>query len=353
MSWLSDQVVEHLCKIADAPDLSGTKYDLVEKIGEGGMASVYLAHDRELDRPVAIKVLSESLLDDLSRQRMVGEARIIGRLEHPAIVPIHDSGLLGDGRVYYVMKLVRGRRLDDYVKSVGDLKDRLRIFSKICDAVAFAHANGVIHRDLKPQNVMVGAFGEVLVMDWGLAKKLQESCEAKEVDVPVQKPSSATEFRPENTATGVIMGTPGYMAPEQARGEVERLDERTDIYGLGGILFFLLTGEKPVQGGPSTDTTQPRNWTTVVSPRAINSTIPRSLAAICLKALAESAEERYECAPNLAGDIENFLAGERVTAYPEGFCGKALRVFAKYRTAIILIVAYLIMRIVLLVFHLG
>jgi serine/threonine protein kinase len=349
VSWLSDSVVEHLRTIADAPDLSGTKYDLGEKIGEGGMASVYRAHDRELDRPVAIKVLSDSLVDDRSKQRMVAEARIIGRLEHPAIVPIHDSGLLPDGRVFYVMKLVRGRRLDEYAKSVSELKDRLRIFGKICEAVAFAHANGVIHRDLKPQNVMVGAFGEVLVMDWGLAKKLRESGESTQSPTPQKKLASGIDVRPENTDAGVVMGTPGYMAPEQARGEVERLDERTDIFGLGGILYFLLTSEKPVRASPTTSKTQPTNWTTVTSPRTINPSIPRPLAAICLKALAESAEERYDGAPSLAADIEAFIAGERVTAYPEGLFGTALRLFTKYRTAVLLIVAYLIMRILLLI----
>src|SRR5689334_18747532 len=174
MKWLSDAVLDHLCQIADAPDLSGTKYELVEKIAQGGMAIVYLARDRDLDRPVALKILADLPFDPQAKSRMVNEARIIARLEHPGIVPVHDSGVLPDGRLYYAMKLVRGKRLDEHVGPTTPLSDVLRIFEKICEAVAFAHAQGVIHRDLKPQNIMVGSFGEVLVMDWGVAKVRDE-----------------------------------------------------------------------------------------------------------------------------------------------------------------------------------
>jgi serine/threonine-protein kinase len=171
------------------------------------MASVYLARDRDLDRELAIKVLNTPLIDPSVQERMLTEARIIARLEHPGILPVHDLGFLPDGRMYYAMKFVRGRRLDVYARQGASLPDLLRLFLRICDAVAFAHANGVVHRDLKPSNVMVGPFGEVLVIDWGVAKLMSES-----------------------ERDGTILGTPGYMAPEQETGQAGRIDERTDVF---------------------------------------------------------------------------------------------------------------------------
>src|SRR6266498_2110102 len=174
MRWLSDSKVNHLRSIADDPDFSATKYTVVKEIERGGMGTVYLAEDPELSRQVAIKVLNFPELSQDMARRMVREAQIIARLEHPGIVPVHDVGTLPDGRVFYAMKYVQGRRLDQYLPQIPGLFDRLRIFHRICEAVAFAHARGVLHRDLKPANIMVGAFGEVLVMDWGVAKVLRE-----------------------------------------------------------------------------------------------------------------------------------------------------------------------------------
>src|SRR5260370_3458242 len=144
---------------------------------------------------------------------MVKEARILARLEHPSIVPVHDCGVLPDGRFYYAMKMVRGNRLDKEVGPAMALTERLQLFQKICDAVAFAHAHGVIHRDLKPQNIMVGPFGEVLVLDWGVARQIGPG------------------------ADGAVVGTPGYMAPEQATGDAALVDARADVYALGGSLY--------------------------------------------------------------------------------------------------------------------
>ncbi|HEV3163195.1 MAG TPA: serine/threonine-protein kinase, partial [Isosphaeraceae bacterium] len=174
MKWISDATIDHLKQVADWPELGGTKYEVIEKIGEGGMATVYLALDRELERPVALKVSRAAVTDTATGERMLREARTIARLEHPGIVPIHDAGVLPDGRLYFTMKLVRGQRLDECARQRTELSDRLLLFQRICEAVAFAHTHGVIHRDLKPENIMVGAFGEVLVMDWGLAKTLHE-----------------------------------------------------------------------------------------------------------------------------------------------------------------------------------
>jgi len=287
--------LDHLREVASEPDLSGTPYEIVSTIGQGGMGTVYLARDRDLDREVALKVVQ---LHQEDTERMLREARILARLEHPGIVPVHDVGVLPDGRAWYVMKRVRGSRLD---RSLS-LPDRLRAFERICEAVAFAHAHGVIHRDLKPENVMVGPFGEVLVMDWGVAK-----------------------LRGEGEPRGTIMGTPGYMAPEQERGEVDRIDERTDVHALGAILSFLLEGEDRV---------------------------PRPLTAIRNRAMAAEPEGRYPNVGELSADLGRYLDGLPVAAYRESLIEQAARLFRRYRAPILIVLAYLLMR-ALLILILG
>ncbi|MFY9823437.1 MAG: serine/threonine-protein kinase [Thermoanaerobaculia bacterium] len=375
MSGISDAALRHLREVSDQPDLSGTPYEVVETLGRGGMGTVYLAHDSNLDREVALKVvqLPEGTGD---LERLLLEARVLARLEHPGIVPVHDAGLLPDGRAFYAMKRVRGYGLDEYARTVP-LAERLRAFERICEAVAFAHAHGVIHRDLKPGNVMVGPFGEVLVMDWGVAKvrrmrvsaagappsaltpptpslpaspppagKERAKNEHLLVSVPRQtSPSSPggsgerlgeegrgdegleregrAAIRP--TAHGTILGTPGYMAPEQARGDVARIDERTDVWALGAILGFLLEGEDPP---------------------------PRPLAAIRRRAMAEEPAERYPKVEELAVDLALYLAGLPVGAHREGWLERIGRFVRRYRTPILLVLAYLLMR-VLLIFFLG
>src|SRR5207253_4507257 len=208
---------QHLRQVADWPDCTGTRYRLVEKIGQGGMGSVYLARDQELDRPVALKVLADGRTQADLQSRIAQEARILARLEHPGIVPIHDFGTLPDGRVYYAMKLVRGRRLDEWTADGHPLAERLGTFAKVCEAVAFAHAHGVLHRDLKPQNVMVGAFGEVLVMDWGLAKTVR-GAPYPVLSTPhaagggAEQPEPSLAAPATSTQAGAVLGTPGYMA---------------------------------------------------------------------------------------------------------------------------------------------
>jgi serine/threonine protein kinase len=335
LSSLPDRVLDHLQQVADWPDLSATKYEPIEKIGQGGMASVYLARDRELDRHVAIKVLSDLHADPNVRARMLEEARIISRLEHPGIVPIHDSGTLPDGRIYFAMKWVRGRRLDELSQSEMPLTDLLTIVEKIGQTVAFAHAHGVIHRDLKPQNIMVGPFGEVLVMDWGVAKQIHAPVVSDDGSLPRQ--SDVISINHNQTVPGAVLGTPGYMAPEQIRGEVNRIDERTDVYGLGGILYFLLTRRAP---GEKAESESP-----IVALRSWNPAVPRPLEAICLKALAPDPENRYASVADLLGDIASFRAHQKVKAYPEGFLTPVWRFVSKYRVAILLILAYLVVRI--------
>jgi serine/threonine protein kinase len=331
LSGLSDAALRHLREVADLPDLSATPYEIVETLGRGGMGTVYRALDRRLDREIALKVVQypgEAAGEDV--ERLLREARVLARLEHPGIVPVHDAGLLPDGRAYYAMKRVRGQRLDEYAATVP-LAERLRAFERICEAVAFAHAHGVIHRDLKPENVMVGPFGEVLVMDWGVAKVLPR------LGLPPEDPhptlSSPTFGRPylppslgegKETAHGTILGTPGYMAPEQERGEVERIDERTDVWALGAILAFLLAGTEPA----------------------------RPLAAIRRRAMAAEPEARYPKVEELAADLARYLAGLPVGAHREGLLERAGRFVRRYRTPILLILAYLLMR-ALLILWLG
>jgi serine/threonine protein kinase len=297
MKWLSDDKLDHLL------DIVGTKYECVEELGRGGMGTVYLAEDRELDRLVAVKVLNTPDVTEDLRQRMIREAQILARLEHPGIVPVHDAGTLPDGRIFYAMKYVRGSRLDEYAAHGASLNDRLRKFQAVCDAVAFAHAHGVIHRDLKPQNIMIGSFGEVLVMDWGVAKIRDD-------------PHQSAVF---NTSDGTVIGTRDYMSPEQARGEIE-IDERADIYSLGAVLKFLLTDQK----------------------------VSKPAKAIFLKAMANEPRDRYATAPELSADISRLLDAEPVSAYRENALEKAGRWVGKNRFLVLLVLAYLLMRIFLI-----
>ena len=194
---LSDSVLRHLRDVVDLPDLGDTRYELQEEIGRGGLGVVYAARDRQLDRRVAIKVMDAA---------WAGEARVIARLEHPGIVPVYETGTLPDGRVFYAMKLVAGVRADGYVAGNPPLGERLRVVQRVGEALAYAHSCGVPHRDLKPQNVMVGRFGEVYVMDWGVEG---------------------------------VAGTPAFRAPET------RLDERSDVYALGALVRFMLPADAP------------------------------------------------------------------------------------------------------------
>jgi len=253
------------------------------------MGTVYLAHDAELDRDVALKVIGPL------GARLSDEAKILARLEHPGIVPVHDVGILPDGRVYYAMKLVRGERLDAVFATPLTLLDRLRIFDRICDAVAFAHSQGVIHRDLKPANIMVGQFGEVLVLDWGVAA-----------------------FTQRETSPAVV-GTTGYMSPEQSRGE--STDERSDIHALGVILEQLLP-----------------------------TPAPKPLRAVCAKAAAEQPSGRYQKVSELAEDLRRYREGLPLSAYKETLIERAARVATKYQLPIALIAAYVLMRALLLLF---
>ena len=303
MRWIGDRTLAHLRDLPDAlPGLD--RYELHDELGRGGMGIVYRAVDRELGREVAIKVLNAATAGIAERLRQ--EARILGRLEHPGILPIHDIGTLADGRLFYVMKLVRGERLDRYAARDLSLPERLRIVDRLCDALAFAHTRGVIHRDVKPENVMIGAFGEVLVLDWGVAKVRDE-----------QPAAASGASASSGTQHGTVLGTPGYMAPEQAAGHTD-VDERADVYAIGAILTFLV-------------------------PEA-----PRALKAIAAHACEAEPSRRYPSVAAVAADVKRYAAGLPVAAYREGLVERAGRVARRHRTPILLVAAYLLMRIILL-----
>jgi serine/threonine protein kinase len=309
-------VVGHLKEVVAGPDLRATKYEPIGEIGSGGMGTVYAARDNQLGRTVALKVLNILDADGRAVARMAEEARILARLEHPGIVPVHDLGTLPDGRIFYAMKFVEGTRLDRYARENSPLAERLRVFLRICETVAFAHSQGVIHRDIKPENIMVGQFGEVLVLDWGVAKIIGVTREFP----------WAGDRGPGGTAPGAAVGTPGYMAPEQGSDAVEPVDARSDVYSLGRTLAALL------------------------DPVSRNGRVPKRLEAIWRKAASPERAMRYATILELATDIERFQSGEPVRAYRENLAERLGRLFARHQTIVLLVAAYLVMRILLFFF---
>jgi len=329
MAFLSDQAMERLRNLEIAPDFSGTRYSLVRFIARGGMGAVYLAEDKTLDRRVAIKVLDAADPDGERADRLGREARILAELEHPGIVPVHDLGRLADGRIFYAMKFIEGARIDQFLAGLLSLPERLRLFLRISDAVAFAHSRGILHRDLKPANVMVGAFGEVLVMDWGLGEFLPRPSLGTAAAAPVPA-SASTSAGGEaghlsgKTQAGLVVGTPGFMSPEQAAGSSASLDQRSDVFSLGKLLQFVV--ETPLGGGSA------------------GFELSRPLRAICGKATSADPALRYQAVLELSLDISRYLDGAPVSAHRENWGERFLRFYRRYQPAILLILAYLLMR---------
>jgi uncharacterized protein (TIGR03067 family) len=231
------------------------RYLLEDPIGSGGMGDVYRAHDPGFDRPLAVKVMRKEFKDrpDMVK-RFPGEAKITGQLQHPGVPPVHEIGTLSDGRPFMAMKLIRGRTLEELLPKRKNPADRLQtymaVFKQICQTLAFAHSQGVIHRDLKPANIMVGSHGEVQVMDWGLAKFRRSGDRVGAPKAETRAPDQVyLDTVDGQTRPGAVMGSFAYMPPEQARGEVDRLDERSDVFSLGAILCVILTGQPPYREG--------------------------------------------------------------------------------------------------------
>ncbi|MBI4616403.1 MAG: tetratricopeptide repeat protein [Planctomycetes bacterium] len=309
----------------------GGKFDLRTILGRGGMGEVFLASDRLLRREVAVKTLSRP--EKLTHvRRFIEEAQVTGQLEHPNIVPVYEYGVDPASRApYLAMKRVRGTDLAQVLAGVKrgapsessarrepparTLSRLLDVFLKVCDAVAYAHSRGVLHRDLKPENIMTGEFGEVLVMDWGLAKILGSS-ESSSGEL-VSTARSSDPDQPGLTADGQSPGTPRYMSPEQARGEVESLDERTDVYSLGAVLYEILSLEKPIEGKTASAIMARARKGVVRAPSRRSSApwpIPRELEAAVLKAMASGREDRYPRVLDLKADVEAYRAGGILSA---------------------------------------
>ena len=322
------------------------RFKVLRELGRGGMGQVVEAYDPELGRLVAIKVVrGPRHLGNSELGRFLGEARITSQLEHPNIVPVHEIGETADGRVYFVMKRIDGRSLHDLIRAVRKnepgarshwtLRRLLNAFVQICHALAFAHNRGVVHRDLKPDNIMLGAFGEVLVMDWGLARLVEEGG-----TVTARRPGGPS---PDKTDWGAAVGTPGYMSPEQGLGQLDRVGPRSDVWSLGVILYELLTWERAFSGrsavelfavsaaGPPDD---PRL-------RAPLNDIPEEIASICLRCLCRLSADRYSGAAELAAAVESFLEGSDRRREADGHMREAHRLWkqclslARERTALV------------------
>ena len=285
------------------------------EIGRGGMSSVRRVRDRDLLRRVAMKVLDPDLAKEpMHVQSFLEEAQITSQLDHPNLVPVHELGVDPDGTRYFTMRLVRGRTLADWLESREELsspeslQESLGVLLKVCDALAFAHSRGVLHCDLKPANIMVGEFGEVYLMDWGLALLRPELVAPVHagLQVTVRRPAGAQTIRTESK----VSGTPGYMSPEQALGKWSQFDQRTDVFSLGAVLYHVLTGKPPFDGANVRETLIHAATNTYQPPQlASDHVIPPGLSVIIHKALQKEPADRYQTVLEMKREVEKFLRG--------------------------------------------
>ena len=308
-----------------------SRYRIIRSHARGGLGEVFVAVDAELNRQVALKeLLSYHAHDPDSQSRFVLEAELTGRLEHPGIVPVYGLGRHPDGRPYYAMRFIEGETLKAAIERFHgreqdrhEPRERQMAFRRLlgslidaCNAVAYAHSRGVVHRDLKPENIMLGRFGETLVVDWGVAKAASDSRRTRAAE-PGRQPAASEDSS--LTRPGAAVGTPRYMSPEQALGELERVGPASDVYGLGATLYCLLVGHSPFPDGDVSEVLDRVQRGIFPAPRRLQRSVDPVLEAICLKAMAPKPEDRHASPLDLAEEIEAWLAdvryrGEQVEA---------------------------------------
>ena len=288
-----------------------------EQFEEGGMSLLMDAIDTNLLRKIAMKVIrNDKVKDEYELSRMVVEAQITAQLDHPNIIPIYELGLDKKNRLFFTMKKVKGKALYELInkkdlskRTDKDIFHLIQIMLKVCDAVSYAHSKGVIHRDLKPDNIMVGNFGQVYLMDWGIARVKDEGGSAVSImDLPELKKRKQYNMRQE--VQGNIFGTPCYMSPEQARGDLEDIDERSDIFSLGAILYEVLTGTRPILGDTLRDMVINARICDILPPdERVDFPLPLGLIRITMKAMSKNPSDRYQSVEDLKNDLEDFLEG--------------------------------------------
>jgi WD40 repeat protein/tRNA A-37 threonylcarbamoyl transferase component Bud32 len=329
------------------------RYTHQREYASGGMGRILLVHDRHFGRDIALKeLLPDQLLRSGTRggaltsdmltipayARFVQEAKITGQLEHPSIVPVYELGYRPDGSLYYTMRLVRGRTLQDAMIEAGSLRGRLELlthFLDLCQAVSYAHSRGVVHRDIKPKNVMVGEFGETVVIDWGIAKvRGRSDIHAKELHETYEALHEGGEATVK-TLYGQALGSPYFMPPEQALGKIDKIDERSDVYSLGAVLYTLLTGQLPFLGSTSREFLKKVLADPPKPVLEIEANAPRELVAVCERAMQKDPGKRYQTAKELTDEVHRFLSGGLVQAYDYGYRELVGRFVRKHKTFLV------------------